>query len=815
MHEFAGTLIDTNYCPSVPTFAFIGTNCCLFVPTVASLIPTTTPSYQPWLFRMLLTAAALAELDASVPHSVIPPDDDVCTTSSGSYESGYRVAGVKSSEHHSLGHTEAINSIEKWIDAALASLSRTRDDFFLSELEPNNVLASEVLDVFSSWYTSGVSAQDVGVKTHQRHLLLHKVPRDNQRLAKCWMRRFINNRRTEKRLTELPEKWSAEIANSKSNAKIVSRAAIRDAAASGSLYHHKQDFTATQEELTNMCLTGWLGDQRVDASVLDALEAGMSIALYLPTGMRGSELKKMHVQSCGYELIQHETSGLEFESLKLIAFETKTRARHVNQFLPHANPWRCGIGLLGLSILVRVATIGPPPLHTMELSEESWGILGTKVSTLDRRIKSVFDVAGVRRQHGDPVTYLGRHLGTRNLQHAGGTSEGGAARRGHSNGKNASAHYITTPLQDMMRLAGNSWEHPFPVAHLSQELHAFADAVVDLLFPQLREAETQLEARQKNVDVMRGNKDRVRSEDHMCDKARMMRAIRFACRVAVCCLSARPRTWRQAELLQDELTLWQRANDDSQRAVKVLFSGKVDAIDAMQTLAKQLRRLEDVELASRRLLPERHPTASIVDAMKRIGDVQNALESRLLAQQHSFMHKLHTSLLPLLPQTASHSPQTACNADTACDAATACETACDGSSSADPPLLPTSGHARLKHARVHQEDVVVFSKHSSLAEALTYAKEELVPREREDGASWRRRRFPDGRQDNSRDKQWRSYMLLAAAVGAQSCSEEEAISNLQRRLDHSFDKQTSPFLKVVNVELGASAQQLAQKVFGL
>ena len=77
---------------------------------------------------------------------------------------------------------------------------------------------------------------------------------------------------------------------------------------------------------------------------------------------------------------------------------------------------------------------------TMRTDEHSWKIIGTSVGTLDDRIKEVFKVAGVRRQHGDPITYLGRHFGTRLLQHAGGSSEGGAARRGHNNGT-ASFHY--------------------------------------------------------------------------------------------------------------------------------------------------------------------------------------------------------------------------------------------------------------------------------------------------------------------------------------------------------------------------------------
>ena len=66
------------------------------------------------------------------------------------------------------------------------------------------------------------------------------------------------------------------------------------------------------------------------SDILDSLEAGMSLALYLPTGARGSELKKMHLQSLGHEAIQEEKSGLTFECLKLTAFETSRAETSVN-----------------------------------------------------------------------------------------------------------------------------------------------------------------------------------------------------------------------------------------------------------------------------------------------------------------------------------------------------------------------------------------------------------------------------------------------------------------------------------------------------
>ena len=114
---------------------------------------------------------------------------------------------------------------------------------------------------------------------------------------------------------------------------------------------------------------------------------------------------------------------------------------------------------------------------------------------------------GVRRQHGDPITYLGRHFGTRLLQHAGGSAEGGAARRGHNNGT-ASFHYTECPLPDLLKLAGNDSAKPFVPAHHNTNLHPLADAVLLILFPELDAAEKALDRRQKEVDAMRAIADR-------------------------------------------------------------------------------------------------------------------------------------------------------------------------------------------------------------------------------------------------------------------------------------------------------------------
>ena len=78
---------------------------------------------------------------------------------------------------------------------------------------------------------------------------------------------------------------------------------------------------------------------------------------------------------------------------------------------------------------------------------------------------------------------------------------------------------------------------------------------------------------------------------------------------------------------------------------------------------------------------------------------------------------------------------------------------------------PSTG-VRLKHKRESQDDVAHFSTWPDMGLALSYAKEELAPREKTEGAKWRIIKREDGREDKSRDKQWRCYRSVVIAVGA-------------------------------------------------
>ena len=105
--------------------------------------------------------------------------------------------------------------------------------------------------------------------------------------------------------------------------------------------------------------------------------------------------------------------------------------------------------------------------------------------------------------------------------------------------------------------------------------------------------------------------------------------------------------------------------------------------------------------------------------------------------------------------------------------------------------------------------------------ALTYAKEELAPREKEDGAKWRIIKREDGREDKSRDKQWRCYRSVAIAVGVLvrgGTSYEEAVGAIQARFDSFGAKPHTPFLKAINSEIekmrSSDADVIARELLG-
>eukprot|EP00966_Prymnesium_polylepis_P144818 3344074-Prymnesium_polylepis.1 len=133
-----------------------------------------------------------------------------------------------------------------------------------------------------------------------------------------------------------------------------------------------------------------------------------------------------------------------------------------------------------------------------------------------------------------------------------------------------------------------------------------------------------------------------------------------------------------------------------------------------------------------------------------------------------------------------------------------------------PPPAPIKG---IKHKREAQDDVIHFSTWSDLGKALDYAKKELVPRETEEGAAWRILKREDGREDKSRDKQWRCYRSIAISVGILmngGKSYSKAVECIQARFEGFGAKAHTPLLKAVNEEIKKirDADSIAKEVLG-
>lgn len=700
------------------------------------------------------------------------------------------------------------DSAEKWIMAALVKVDGTVADLLLPTHEPNDALVSRVHATLAEWRTSKITARDAGVVDPRASELEKHPPECMLANARGWFIRHVNRERAKHGVREVDDQWARKLAGVRADAREVNSDTRDGKARAGTLYHHKHDLAPTYDQLTCMCAVAFTGDVRVDANLLEACEAGMAIAIYLPTGARGSELRNMHIQSIGYEDIGQERSGGEFECLKLTAFECKTKEHHLNQFLPASNPWRCGVGAFGVSILVRVRIAGAPPPFTMQRNDASWKIVGSSVGkSFDRRLNDVFKVAGVRRQSGDPLTYLGRHFGTRFLQHQGGSAEGGAARRGHTSG--ATFAYSECPLPDLLRLMGNDPDAPFEPAHLHRSLYPYADAVLVVLFPHLGERRLALEARQREVDALRGGKDvQVRTAEQLNDQKRMLDGLTLACRVALLCLVARPRTWRKWTIVETEATMWQRASTN--RLVQYLFGGNETAITAMNDLAIQVRRCEESEITARKTSPEAAVTSAVVSAVQEMRDVQARREEEMLRQQRVMfdvlMRRIGYDGTNETTRFAVGEEERNLGGETV------------ATRLVHPPPPPTSSPlagVREKRKPQEQHDVAHFSSWPTLRAAFEYARDDLAARERSEGAAWRILKVDGGkREDKSRDRQWRFYRLLAIAVGKHGDDVDAALDALEAR--RASLSSVTALVKELTEELKSArdADTVAKRVLG-
>lgn len=752
----------------------------------------------------MLTAAALAALESSTPPTRRPrreDDDSASLSSSGTSVEDDGTSPAKTSttsttstlpppvgatrSERAKGTDASYDAAEKWILAALRTLGKSPEDLLLPSHEPDDALVSKVHATIAQWRVTGTTAASAGVVDHRPYELTKIPPQCVLAKARGWFIRHVNRERAKHGVREVDAAWARKLAGVKADAREVNVDARDGKARNGKLYHHKHDLAPSYEAVTAMCAIAFTGDARVDHSLLDACEAGMSLAIYFPTGARGSELKNMHLQSIGYEEIAHEASGEIFHCIKLTAFECKTKEQHLNQFLASSNPWRCGIGGLGVSILLRVQTDGPPPL-SMQLDDDSWKIIGTSVGrSFERRLNDAFSIAGVRRQVGDPLTYLGRHFGTRTLQHQGGSTEGGAARRGHSSGTTFS--YSECPLPDLLRLMGNDPVRPFVPAHLKATLFPFADAVLAILFPQLAEWRRALAKRHAEVDASGGKAVRMRSDEQLNDKERVLNGIEYSCRVALLCLVARPRTWRKWAIAEDMPTMWQQGT--ANRVVHALFAQNAAAIEAMNDLALQVRRCEESELVARQTSPGEAVSNAVVAAVQDLSNRQTQREEELFRQQARMYEVLMTHVAPSTAMTASNDLSSLTAAALApLPLAENVATHLMRAPSTNPLTVEPLPGARVKRKPQAQHDVAHFSSHPSLRSAFEYARDDLYPMEREEGAAWRIKKLDEKREDKSRDRQWRFYRQLVIAVGLKAACEninvDAAIAALEKEREH-------------------------------
>ena len=139
---------------------------------------------------------------------------------------------------------------------------------------------------------------------------------------------------------------------------------------------------------------------------------------------------------------------------------------------------------------------------------------------------------------------------------------------------------------------------------------------------------------------MRAIADKVRTEEQLNDQERLLRSIRFACRIALCCLVARPRTWKQWAILEDEGTIWQRATSENHRVVVTLFAGNKDGIKAMNKLALAVRRAEEAEIAARLASPDQAITTQVVTAISEMRTAAATREAKMLEQQQVMFRQL-------------------------------------------------------------------------------------------------------------------------------------------------------------------------------
>lgn len=250
--------------------------------------------------------------------------------------------------------------------------------------------------------------------------------------------------------------------------------------------------------------------------------------------------------------------------------------------------------------------------------------------------------------------------------------------------------------------------------------------------------------------------------------------------------------------------MWQ--GGQSNRVVQYLFAGNAPAIDAMNQLAIQVRRREESEIAARKASPENAVSNAVVTAVQQMSERAATREEEMMRQQRLMFEQLMRRVgggedATPLSQPPPRPEQVATNLMTT-----------ETTTSVLSDALPGAREKRKAHT---QDDVVGFASHPTLTAALAYAREDLAPLERSEGHRWRRRKYEDGRKDNSRHNHWLKYRNLAIAVGLGE-EEETALASLEtRRATYASAKAFAAALETEHKGMTFEAQEeVAKRVLG-
>ena len=251
--------------------------------------------------------------------------------------------------------------------------------------------------------------------------------------------------------------------------------------------------------------------------------------------------------------------------------------------------------------------------------------------------------------------------------------------------------------------------------------------------------------------------------------------------------------------------MWQ--GGQSNRVVQYLFAGNTPAIDAMNKLAIQVRRYEESEIEARKASPENAASHAVVTAVQQMSERAASREEEMMRQQRVMFEQLMRRVggkdVPPPPPAIAPRPE---------QVATDLMGPATASSVTSEALLG----AREKRKAHTQDDVIGFASHPTLTTALSYARENLAPLERSEGHKWRRRKYEDGRKDNSRHNHWLRYRNLAIAVGRAVGTEEESLASLEtRRATYASAKAFAVALETEHKGMTFEAQEeVAKRVLG-